>query len=97
MAIFTNRQKNTAITVYEKMKPYIAEKDGKVHVIMINSFSKMLNQGFVCDDKYTTEIDTLLSAMQDDGYEIVDVKLNTIVNHGVMGQMEGYITLVTYR
>lgn len=64
---------------------------------MINSFSKWLNQNFECEDKYTTQIDNILSHMQEDGYEIIDVKFNSLVNQGIFGQMEGYHTLVMYK
>ena len=78
-------------------KKYLKPKDGKIHVIMFNSFSKLANQIFSCEDKYTTQIDTILSAMQDDGYEIVDVKITVIQNQGLVGEMEGFNTLITYR
>ena len=42
---------------------------------MVNSFSKWINQNFGCEDKYTTQIDEIISSMQLDGYEIVDIKL----------------------
>ena len=46
-------------------KKYLKPSDGKLHVIMFNSFSKLANQVFSCEDKYTTQIDTILSAMQE--------------------------------
>lgn len=97
MGMFTSNQTNTANVVYQNAKKYIKPKDGKVHVLLINSFSKWLNQNFECDDKYTTQLDTILSNMQDDGYEIIDVKFNSIMNQGLLGQMEGFHTLITYK
>lgn len=97
MGLFTGGQKAAAKTVYDKMKPHLKPKDGKIHVVMINSFSKWLNQNFECEDKYTNQIDEILSAMQDDGYEIIDIKFNSIMNQGLLGQMEGFHTLVTYK
>ena len=97
MGMFTKNQENTANYIYENTKKYLKEKDGKIHVVMINSFSKWINQNFECEDKYTTQIDTILSAMQNDGYEIVDVKINSIQNQGLTGQMEGFHTLITYK
>lgn len=94
---FTSVQKSTANTVYDKMKPYIVPKDGKVHVLMINSFSKWLNQNFECENKYTTQLDTIISSLQDDGYEIVDIKFNSVKNQGLMGEMEGFHTLIMYK
>jgi len=97
MGFFTNTQKAASVNVYAQMKPYIAPKDGKIHVLMINSFSKFANQAFQCEDKYTTQIDTILSYLQDDGYEIVDVKFNSVKNQGLTGEMEGFHTLIMYR
>lgn len=97
MGFFTNAQKADADTTYEKAKKYLKQKDGKIHIIMINSFSKWLNQAFECEDKYTTQIDEIISKMQDDGYEIMDIKINSIQNQGITGQMEGFHTLIIYK
>lgn len=70
--------------------------DGYKHVIMINSFSKFINQVFGCEDKYTTQIDEILVNMQKDGYEIIDVKFNSIEGQGAFKTMEGFHTLITY-
>lgn len=97
MGIFTKNQKNTATVIYEETKKFLKEKDGNVHVVMINSFSKLLNQIFGCEDKYTTQIDEILTCMQNDGYEIVDVKFNSVPNQGMNKEMEGFNTLIIYK
>lgn len=97
MGLFSGGQKAVAQNVYEKMKTYLKEKDGKVHVVMVNSFSKWINQNFECENKYTTQIDEILCSMQNDGYEIIDVKFNSLMNQGVLGQMEGFHTLIVYK
>ena len=81
----------------DTVKPSLAPKDGKLHVLMLNSFSKWLNQNFECENKYTGQVDAILTAMQDDGYEIVDVKFNSIQGQGLTGNMEGFHTLILYR
>lgn len=97
MGLFTNTQKATSATVYDQMRQYIAPKDGKVHVLMVNSFSKLANQVFQCEDKYTTQIDNIVVSLQNDGYEIVDIKFNSVKNQGLTGEMEGFHTLIMYR
>lgn len=97
MGFFTNVQKNTAETEYNRAKKFLKPKDGKIHVIMFNSFSKLGNQVFECENKYTTQIDEIISSMQDDGYEIVDIKLTILQNQGTMNISEGYNTLIMYR
>lgn len=100
MGVFTKGQKNIATGVYGGLKKYLKEKDGYTHVVMVNSFSKFVNEYFCCEDKYTTQIDQILTLMQQDGYEIIDVKFDTLKNQGtgVFGSgMEGYATLITYK
>ncbi len=95
--IYSSVQQSAAETTYKNAKKYLKPSDGKLHVIMFNSFSKLANQVFSCEDKYTTQIDTILSAMQEDGYEIIDVKVTVIQNQGITGELEGFNTLITYR
>lgn len=97
MGLFTSTQKATSDTVYDKMRQYIAPKNGKTHVLMVNSFSKLTNQVFQCEDKYTTQIDNIIVSLQNDGYEIVDIKFNSVKNQGMTGEMEGFHTLIMYR
>ena len=97
MAIFQDMHQSDARSVYKKMKSYLAAYDGKMHVVMINSFSKIANEIFGCDTKYTSDIDLILRLMQNDGYEILDVKMNSIQDQGILGQREGFHTLITYR
>ena len=91
-------QKGMANTIFEKeIKPRLKEKDGFVHVIMVNSFSKFLNQNFGCEDKYTSQMDEILTNIQMLGYEIVDMKVTSIQNQGLTGNMEGFNTLIMYK
>lgn len=97
MGLFSGMQQQASVNVYEQTKKFLKPKDGKIHIVMINSFSKWINQIFGCEDKYTIQIDEIISKMQDDGYEIVDVKINSIQNQGISGSMEGFHTLITYK
>lgn len=97
MGLFSKGQVAVADNIYAtSVKPNL-KKDGFTHVVMVNSFSKWLNQNFQCEDKYTKQIDTILTSMQQDGFEILDVKFNSIQGQGLTGQMEGFHTLITYR
>ncbi len=97
MGVFTKNQKDVAANIYETTKKYLKPKDGKKHVVMINSYSKFINQIFSCDDKYTTQIDEIVSRMQEDGYEIVDIKLGVLQGQGVLQAMEGFYSLIIYK
>lgn len=97
MGLFTKSQEAQANVVYKDVKKFLAEKDGKTHVVMVNSYAKITNAMFCCEDKYTTQIDTILSSMQADGYEIIDVKVVTLQRDKTMLEMQGYSTLIVYK
>lgn len=97
MGFLNSVQKETSKNVYEKeIKPRL-KKDGDIHIVMVNSFSKLINQVFGCEDKYTSQIDAILHKMQKEGYEIIDIKFNSVKGQGAFGNMEGFHTLITYR
>ena len=97
MGLFSGAQAAQADSVYNKMRPSLAAKDGFVHVVMVNSFSKLGNQNFDCDTKYTVEIDHVLQCMQRDGYQILDVKFNSITGQGLSGNRTGFNTVIIYK
>ncbi|CAI3193153.1 hypothetical protein [Clostridium neonatale] len=98
MGIFTKTQQKAAENIYENsIKPHLKEKDGLIHVVMVNSFSKLINQNFGCEDKYTEQIDSILTSMQQDGYEIVNIKFTSTKNQGVSAITEGFNTLIMYK
>lgn len=81
MGMFSGYSKGAAQNVYTQMRPYLAQKDGLVHVVMINSFSQLANQNFKCDEKYTTEIDFVVNCMQREGYEVLDIQFDSKPRH----------------
>lgn len=97
MGLFTSSQPAVAESVYEKAKKFLKEKDGNIHILMINSFSKLLNQNFECEDKYTTQLNVILDGLQNDGYEIVDIKFNSLMGQGLTGNQEGFHTIILYK
>ncbi|MFH7282499.1 hypothetical protein [Weissella confusa] len=98
MGFFDSSNKLAADSLYEReVQKYLAEKDGKIHVIMITSFSKFINQVFGVETQYTNQIDLILSRMQDDGYEILDITHTTVQGQGVFGSKEGFHSLIRYK
>lgn len=97
MGMFTKGQERTAENVYDRIKKHLKPKDGAVHVVMVNSFGKLGNAVFDCDDKYTTQIDHVILKMQYDGYQIIDIKFNSIRDKGLSGETDGYQTLIMYK
>lgn len=81
---------------YAEVAPHLAARDGKLHVVMLRSYSSWTTTKFHCDASYVNEVDAVLSDMQDNGYEIVDVQ------HAAMSSGTGVgatttTTLVSYR
>ena len=98
MGMFAKAKTKISENAYENsVKPHLKEKDGLTHIVMVNGFGKWINQAFGCEDKYTEQIDYILTSMQQDGYEIVDMKLTALQNQGVAGMMEGFNTLIMYK
>ncbi len=97
MGVFTKGQEAQSNYAYDRMKQYLSTKDDKIHVVLVNSFSKLGNQNLDCDDKYTTEIDNIISSMQNDGYEIINVVMNSMAGQGLTGNRTGFHTLITYK
>lgn len=76
MGIFDKNYEKSADNLYEDVKKYLKPKNGKKNVIMLNTMSKALTNGFECESKYTLQINEIINAMQDDGYEILDIKMD---------------------
>lgn len=77
---------------YNKIKESLKEKDGKVHIVMIKSKIHLSYEELECENKYTNEVDSIVSSMQDDGYEIIDVKYQAIGDSPIQ-----YSTLIMYK
>ena len=97
MGFMQNVKDNMAAAQADQVMRNVKPRDGRVHVLMLMSFSKLVNQAFGCDDKYTNEVDGVLSELQIRGYEIIDIKLGVLPNQGITGQREGYLTCIMYR
>lgn len=77
---------------YNKIKESLKEKDGKVHIVMIKGRISLPYEELECENKYTNEVDSIVSSMQDDGYEIIDVKYQLIGDTSIR-----YSTLIMYK
>lgn len=98
MGLFNKGGKQPTKSLYEDyFQKFMKEKDGKIHVLMVNSYGKWLNENFGCEDKYTDEINHILDGIQKDGYEIVDIKFNSLGDQGATGRMDGFHTLIMYK
>lgn len=96
MSLFDKNYEKSAANLYEDIKPYLKEKDGMKHVIMINTMSKSATNGFECENKYTIQINNVIEAMQGNGYEIIDVKIDNTSFQSV-GNSYLIRTLIIYK
>ena len=89
MGLFTDSQTAVAETVYEKTKLYLKPKDGKKHIILIHT---LVPNGNMPERIYTIRINEIIEYMQNEGYEITDIKLEIGGTQGL-----SYETLITYK
>lgn len=98
MGFLSKSRKASGDVLYkDQVKPQLFEKDGNVHIVMIDSFSKLTNQAFGVEDKYTEQIGSIVNDLQKDGYEIVDIKFDSLKGQGITGTAEGFHTLIMYK
>lgn len=98
MGLISKSQKIAAETTLEKeVIPNLVERDGVQHILMISSSGKRHSQNFNIDEKYTIQINEILTYMQEEGYEIIDIKPNVIVGSGLGGDVHGFYTLIIYK
>jgi len=97
MGLFDKQNEKMAEATYDKdIKKYLKERNGKTHVLLIESFANLTAFSITADDKYTTQINNILDHMQSDGYEIIDIKINSSEHEGALGN-QAVFTLVTYK
>lgn len=98
MGIFSKTRIISGSKLYkEDIKPKLKAHDGKIHLIMLTSFSNFINQFFGVETKYTEQVGTIVDLMQEDGYEIVDIKFQMLKGQGIGGHAEGFSTLILYK
>ncbi|WP_460589218.1 hypothetical protein, partial [Escherichia coli] len=72
-----------------EVKRLLKRKDGNTHVILLEMEKLSFLTGY--DEEYTTKTDEILSQMQNDGYEIVDIRFST----GIKGDLKQSVDLET--
>lgn len=95
MGIFDKNLDKSSDNLYEDVRKYLKPRNGKKQVVLINTMSKMATNGLECDNKYTLQISGVLDEMQNDGYEIIDVKIETLPSS--VGAAALIRTLVIYK
>ena len=103
MGFIKDMADNAAKTQYDYIKKkLLVPKDGLLHILMLEndvniSFNFDLPDGGY-NTTYTTKVDYVLTRMQDDGYSIIDVKVNSVnvVSQGTSKKQMIFYTLITY-
>ncbi len=95
MGLFDKNFEKSTNELYQDIKKYLSPKDGKKHVVLINTTSKLMTNGIECENKYTVQINSVIEEMQQEGYEILDIKLDA--SQQVMGNVSLIRTLIEYK
>lgn len=77
MGIFDKNYEESSDKLWEDVKKNLKPKNGKKQVILLSTMTKS-TAGLECDNKYTLQIGKVLDEMQNEGYEILDLKIETI-------------------
>ena len=95
MGLFDKGYEKCTENLYENIEKYIKPKDGKKHIIMLNTMSKSTTNGLECENKYTIQINNVIEKMQSNGYEIIDIKIDNTMFQS-MGAAFLIRTLIIY-
>lgn len=95
MGILDASQKISGKRVLSDVNSYLIS-DGFVHVIMIESIAKQQSTHFTVDEKYTNQLNVILTGMQKKGYKILNVQNSSVVGNRVSSTIE-FTTLITYQ
>lgn len=96
MGIFDKNYEKVSDNLYEDIKKYLKPKDGMKHIIMLNTMSKSITNGLECENKYTIQVNSIIEAMQNEGYEIIDVKIDN-TSYQAMGNAFFIRSLIIYK
>lgn len=88
MSIFNQRIKQSIDEYKEELRP----KDGRSHILLI---ATIVDYGKKQTKEYTSQINDFLDYMQENDYEILDIKLNINNNQSLAGYL--HETLITYK
>lgn len=93
MGLFDKNYEKSADGLYEDVKKYLSPKDGKKHIVLINTMTKVTRE-VGCENKYTLQVNSIIEEMQKEGYEILDIKI--VTGNQVVADATLIRTLVTY-
>ena len=96
MGMFDKNYEKSIDNIEDDIKKYLSPKDGNTHIILINSMTKSMTNGWECENKYTLQIDGILKKIQDEGYEIVDIKFESM-QQPMVGNAFLIRTLIIYK
>lgn len=88
MSIFDQRIKQGIDNYKENLKP----KNGNIHIILIET---IVDNEYKQKQEYMTKINNFLDYMQENSYEIIDIKLNISAERSMKGYV--YETMIIYK
>lgn len=88
MSIFDQRIKQGIDNYKENLKP----KNGNTHIMLIET---IVDNEYKQKQEYMTKINDFLDYMQENSYEIIDIKLNISAERSMKGYI--YETMIIYK
>ena len=101
--VLWNNKENSKFSFNNDIKPLLEEKNGYIHTLTIRNSNTLTINGVLQDNKidnlknYNITINSILIKLQDLGYEIIDVKLNSQFSSGTNYKMDLFHTLIIYK
>ncbi len=89
MGMFDKNYEKSAQNTYEEIKKYLKPKNGNKYILLIHTG---ITNGNKPEALYTIKINEIVENMQNDGYEIIDIKLEIGGTQGL-----SYETLIVYK
>lgn len=102
MVLWNNKEKRN-FNFDNDIKPLLEEKNSYIHTLTIRNSNTIAVSGVLENNKvdilknYNITINSILTKLQDLGYEIIDVKLNSQFSSGTNYKVDLFHTLIIYK
>lgn len=98
MGLIKDANKAVADSIYERSKEYLRKKNGLTHVMCYMLEGKLGDAVAQCETRLTTLMNQILLGLQNDEYEVLDVKIEPVPSKDwLSGQRQMYLATITYK
>lgn len=82
---------------YDDIRPYIKDKDGYQHILVLHATTTLSVNPFQCETRFTMQMDDFLLRMQKDGYEVLNIRISPMGNPNILGAVSGFSIVINYK